>query len=246
MVFGASDWWQFWEWTPAAWAAVGAWGALIYAVVQVGEARKLREEQARPWILVDFEPGFIFWLTIENIGRTVATDIRIRFRPDLASTQSRPWAWEESTLLTDGIPMLPPNKKLRAFFDSFPERLKSDLPMTYDVEVEYHGPTKQKKPLTSHYRLDLNFYVGMSPSPKGIPDLVKTLEDIKGEMHKWTDRSGSTGLRVSTADREKQERRLFRPSRLRNAKQIKESDGWLASIRYFIQNERRRRGLWVR
>ena len=42
----ASDWWEFFEWSPTAWAAVGACGTMlvyvfiaVYAVVQVGEAR---------------------------------------------------------------------------------------------------------------------------------------------------------------------------------------------------------------
>lgn len=80
-------------WSPAAWAAFGACGTLvvyviiaIYAVFQVREARRLREEQARPWVVVDFEPGWILFLSIENIGRTVATDVHIRFDPPLAST----------------------------------------------------------------------------------------------------------------------------------------------------------------
>jgi hypothetical protein len=65
--------------TGTNWPAVAAWAAwatvLIYIVIglfawrQVHEARKLREEQARPFVIVDFEPGWLVYLTVENLGR---------------------------------------------------------------------------------------------------------------------------------------------------------------------------------
>jgi hypothetical protein len=48
---------------------------------QVREARKLREEQARPFVIVDFDPGFLVYLTVENLGRTIARDISIQGIP---------------------------------------------------------------------------------------------------------------------------------------------------------------------
>jgi hypothetical protein len=67
------------------WAAVTAWAACatvavyvvlgIFAWIQVLQARRLREEQARPFVIVDFEPGFLIYLTVENIGRTMAREI---------------------------------------------------------------------------------------------------------------------------------------------------------------------------
>ena len=44
----------------AAWATVGIYIVIgLFAWRQVREARKLREEQARPLVIVDFEPGFL-------------------------------------------------------------------------------------------------------------------------------------------------------------------------------------------
>lgn len=239
-------------WSPAAWAAIGACGTLIvyiviavYAVFQVREARRLREEQARPWVVVDFEPGWILWLTIENIGKTVATDVRMRFDPPLASTQSRPWEWEESSTFTEGIPLLPPGKKLRFFVDGITARLNDkDLPRQHDVSVDYHGPVKRKRPLNSTYILDINHYWGSSPPPKGIPELVDEVEKIHKELNKWTD--GISGLRVNVTDREKEKRQSYRPFRLKEAQQIVREDGAIALGRHILRRALQRRGWWLR
>jgi hypothetical protein len=77
----------------AEWAAIAAWTTVaiyvalgIFALVQVLQARKLREDQARPFLIVDFDPGFLIYLTVANIGRTMARDVRIKFDEKLEST----------------------------------------------------------------------------------------------------------------------------------------------------------------
>jgi hypothetical protein len=104
-------------WSEASWAAAGAWATValyivlaIYAVKQVGEARRLREEQARPFVVVDFDVNFLMKLRIENVGRTVARNIRMKFSPTLSSSMRQPWPWERSPLFSEGIPTLAPGK----------------------------------------------------------------------------------------------------------------------------------------
>jgi hypothetical protein len=75
LVLGAvakgTDWAAVTAW--AAWATVGIYVVIgLFAWRQVREARKLREEQARPFVIVDFEPNFLVYLTVENLGRTMA------------------------------------------------------------------------------------------------------------------------------------------------------------------------------
>lgn len=85
----ATDWATVTAW--AAWATVAVYVVLgIFAWIQVLQARRLREEQARPFVIVDFEPGFLVYLTVENIGRTMARDVSIRFDKPLESTLSGP------------------------------------------------------------------------------------------------------------------------------------------------------------
>lgn len=235
------------DWSPTAWAATGTWATFViyvviglYARKQVEEARTLREEQARPWVVVDFEPGFIFHLTVENIGRTVARDVSIRFDPPLMTTLSKPWAWEESTLLTDGIPLLPPGRKLSIFFDSFGARMESDLPKVYDVFLEYDGPADHKRRLTSYYRLDFRFHWGMEMAPKGMPDLVKTLGEVRDEMKKWTD--GSSGITAKIVDRAKETRRQDGATIRRYANDVRKREGWWAAGKILVKQPLRRRG----
>ena len=138
------------------WAAVAAWAAWvtvgIYVVIglfawrQVREAPKLREEQARPFVIVDFEPGFLVYLTVENLGRTMARDVRISFDKPLISTFRDRRQLDESPLFREPIPALPPGKKISVLFDQFTERMKAQLPLTYDVEVRYRGPTGKEWP----------------------------------------------------------------------------------------------------
>jgi hypothetical protein len=69
MAKATTDWGAVTAW--AAWATVAIYLALgIFAWIQVLQARKFREEQARPFVIVDFDAGYLVYLTVENIGRT--------------------------------------------------------------------------------------------------------------------------------------------------------------------------------
>jgi hypothetical protein len=65
------------NWDAAAWGALGTWvtaliyvAILIYAVKQVGEAKRLRRAQTRPFVVVDIEPGFLLYLTVTRCCNT--------------------------------------------------------------------------------------------------------------------------------------------------------------------------------
>lgn len=231
------------QYTAAAtWASVLVLlGSLAFAWRQVGEARRLRVEQARPWVVVRFDPGFVFEIVVENIGKTVAKKIKIEFDPPLESTWSRPWGWEESTLLTDGIPMLPPGDTLRFHFDTFTERVNTDLPMKYSVIVTYDDPAGRALP-ADEYVLDLSLYTGMAVPPKSLPDLVQEVEKLRKEVSKWTD--GIRGIEVHAVDRNRRERRRHRPWLINKALRVLKSDGGLAFLRYLFSRWRQRRGLY--
>lgn len=106
----------------SAFAAAAAAGTLVVYVViallawrQVREAQKLREEQARPWVVVDIVPAVgspVLILVIENLGKTVARDVGITFSPVL---QPLPGGEDlfEAPALRDGIAFLPPRRQLR-------------------------------------------------------------------------------------------------------------------------------------
>jgi hypothetical protein len=206
-----TDWAAVTAW--AAWATVAVYVVLgIFAWIQVLQARRLREEQARPFVIVDFEPGFLVYLTVENIGRTMARDVTIRFDKPLESTLSGPREIDESPLLRRPIPTLPPGRKIRVLFDQYAARLEAELPLTYDVSLRYKGPFGTKE-WEHPYRLDLGIYLGSQEPPKGLPELVSEVERIRKELEKW--REGSRGLRVETVDRRRQQRIEWRRHHVR-------------------------------
>jgi hypothetical protein len=185
----------------AAWATVGIYVVLgLFAWRQVYEARKLREEQARPFVIVDFDPGFLVYLTVENLGRTMARDVRIDFGKPLESTLTGRREIDESPLFREPIPALPPGKKIRVLFDDFGARVKAGLPLTYDVKLRYRGPTGRKE-WKEPYRLDLGMYLDSEPT-KGIPELVAEVVNIRKEIEKWK----GSGLVVHTTDQHRQDR----------------------------------------
>lgn len=110
--------------------------------------------------------------------------------------------------------------------------MESELPKVYGVNVGYDGPLDNKKRLTSYYMLDFRFHFGMEMAPKDMPDLVKTLEDIKKEMQAWTD--GISGIRANVVDRDKEERQRYRRYRLRRAKSLRDSQGLWASAKSLV------------
>ena len=176
----------------------------LFAWRQLHEARKLREEQARPFVIVDFEPGFLVYLTVENLGRTMARDVRIDFGKQLQTTLAGHSELDESPLFRQPIPTLPPGKKIRVLFDQFNDRTQAGLPLTYDVEVRYRGPTGGKY-WKDTYRLDLGMYLGSALPAKGIPELVSEVENIRKEMERWRG-SGGRGLLAQPIDQRRRDK----------------------------------------
>lgn len=208
---------MWWGRDAAAWTALAAWATVIvyiglffYARRQVGEARRLREEQARPFVVADFEVGPPIILTVENLGRTLARDVTIRFDERIETTglleTSKPYDVNEVRLLREPLPVLPPGKKIRVLFDS-QARFTSDLPLAFGVTVSYRGPLGQKYP-ADRYTLDLGMYAETLFPPKGLPQLVQELAKVRDELGRW--RSGLRGLLVQTVDKRRQDRRELR------------------------------------
>lgn len=83
---------DFSVWPPEHWTAVfqGVTAAIalvsvVFAFRQVLEARKLREEQAKPFVVVNFETSKVWekglLLVVENIGKTLARNVHLSSLP---------------------------------------------------------------------------------------------------------------------------------------------------------------------
>lgn len=213
-------------WSPATWSAAAAWVTVFVLIVAAGialwqaqEARRLRQEQSRPWVSVDFEfpkPSLVN-LVIANFGRTVARDVTLEFDPPPtraieAKRSHESGTLAESVLLTSGIPTLPPGKRVVSLFDSLIERDGGDHPERYTVVVRF-ADYDRKRRYESTYELDLGFYLGLDVLlDKDLTDLIKSVDGVRQELHKWT---AHGGLKVLTTDRELHSRRVRRNEALR-------------------------------
>lgn len=198
--------------TAEEWTAIGtvataliALGAAIFALLQVHELRRTREEQARPFVVVDIQPGKawsnLLDLIVENIGTTAAHNVKIMFDPPLLQTKDDGYPIGESVLLTEGVAMLPPGRRIRAFFDASHERSKSDLPMRYDVTVALEDARGRRQP-DQRYVIDLRYLYGLTEVREyGLHDAAKSMREIEKAVRKWADASGRLRVWVRDEDR---------------------------------------------
>ncbi|WP_162795809.1 hypothetical protein [Nonomuraea lactucae] len=159
---------------------------------QLALSEQIRREQSEPYITVDIVPSpivsWVFLLVIENIGPTMARNVRITFNPPIQRVRDSdgrgalPMA--EASMFREGIALMPPRRRIELFFDRTFDLVPSDLPKTYTVTVEADGPFGAVEPLT--YKIDLNMYdEGYDRiSPKNLHDGVQTLDKILTEIKK--------------------------------------------------------------
>ncbi|MEH1098204.1 hypothetical protein [Micromonospora sp. CPCC 205561] len=193
---------------------------------------------------MDFEfRSILVYLTIRNIGTTIARDVRITFDKKLESSLGKDSELNDSPLFREPIPMIAPGRKISVLFDSYNSRAgDKELPMQYTVTLKYRD-TDGKRHVDPPYPLDLAMYEGSSLEPKGIPELVDEVQKARKTMEKWT--QGIKGLRVHTIDHEKYENRNVRPHILRHAGQVRREKGWLGLGRWALDRQLRIHG-WKR
>lgn len=146
----------------------------------VKEMKEAREQESAPYIVVYFDipqNKYAIHLIIKNVGKSIATDVKLAFTPSLSSSVFK--EINDTPLIKSGIGSLPPNYELRTFFDGVINRFdNADFPMTYTVEVSYAGGLVKDRRL-SIYTLDLSMFYGvMKMNEKGQDELVKAVEAI--------------------------------------------------------------------
>lgn len=208
----------------ATWGAIGTWVTLLvyiailtYAVKQVGEAKKLRKAQVRPFVIIDIEPGYLIYIRVENLGHTVARNVRFEFPVALESSLEVPREIDDLPLFKRGLSTLPPGKSYRVLLDSFTSR--GNLPMTYDAIVTYEDDSGDR--YRDSYVLDMESFLNTSPDPDHLEKIARSLEQISKVHKAWTD--GTRGLKVGVSDNDarasQSRRRLKRHDRNRRLKE---------------------------
>jgi hypothetical protein len=156
--------------------------AAVVAGYQVWEARRLREAQIRPFVVIDFEVwrGFVE-LKIKNFGSTLARNVKFTFDPPVQTTfdadpDKGPLA--EIPLFRDGIASLPPGKEITLVFDFGGERTQQGLPDSHVVHLTYRG-----EPLGREYEdeqvIDMSIYRSRGPVHRnGLHEIHHVLKEL--------------------------------------------------------------------
>jgi hypothetical protein len=212
-------------------------------VAQLCVAARTREDQTRPYVVVDweFEQSLII-LTIRNVGQTIARNIDLKFPTPLKSATWGDRDFDSMAALRDGIPSLAPGQVLRIHFDTFTGHKSSGLPMRYKAIAGYDGIRGRRH--DEEFILDLSTYEEAAYAPKGLPDLVKQVEAIRKELHSWRD-SSHGGLAVTTADKRGEVLRDQRPYILTKDFHTLRYHGPLKLMRRWINRFRRRHQLYI-
>jgi hypothetical protein len=179
--------------------------AAAFAFGQVREARLTREDQSRPFVILDFEisrPPFIH-LVVKNIGKSIARRVRIQTDPPLASSLDGKPQWEpiaKLRLFSEEIPSIAPDREIWMFFDSFKDRAQGQFDDLYRVTVTYEG--ERGRSYADEMVLDLSIYRNISVIDQHtIHDVHKQLKKIADSVDRWGAGVGhGSGLLVVTRD----------------------------------------------
>jgi hypothetical protein len=189
-------------------AAVAGW--------QVWEARKLRLQQNRPFVVADFdvEGGYITFFEIVNLGTSLARDVRIEIDPPLSSATEKV-DMGKLKMLNDGIATLAPGKRYRTFFDMGFRRVDSGLPMNYAATITYWDEA-HKRSFREELNLDLDLFMNLETINRaGLHEIHKQLEQIQGVIRKWSSGTGGGLVAMSLEETRAEEERIVAEMRER-------------------------------
>ncbi|MEU0508832.1 MULTISPECIES: hypothetical protein [Amycolatopsis] len=221
------EWPAFAAWSPETWsafanlltAAIAALAATI-AWRQVREAKRLRQDQADPYVaaFLEFDASTTTVdLVVKNFGNTSAFNIKITTDPPLKRTGDDNGAAEE-VILPETIRTLVPGQEWRTLLDFGFARANSDLPKFYTATVSFtsQGAAKifrrnSRKSVPHRYEFSLDLGA-LDPiifvKKRGLHDIAKEVENISKAVRLWGEGVGTRGLRVFTRDGDtKDERR---------------------------------------
>lgn len=146
------------------------------------EMKESRDDENAPYIVCYFElEDHTIHFVVENVGKGLAQNIKMEFTPKLRCSG---YDINDISMIKDGIPYMPPNYKIKTFFDTSPRYLSSELPLHYDAKISYYGGITGKKRITK-YTLDLNYIKGIHfLSRNKMHDLVKEVKEIRKVQEK--------------------------------------------------------------
>lgn len=158
-----------------------------YALVQAREARRLREQQFRPFVVVDVEVdnNRILEIVVRNVGLTMARDVRFEIDPAFVTSMDD-YDLNSMKLFSAGIATLPPGKEYRTLFDLPVQRSQKKLEREYTVTVTYSDPTGTRPFSEPSIRYLGIYHDFLHRNNADLGDLVKVLQKIGKTLDRWT------------------------------------------------------------
>lgn len=170
------------------------------------EIADVRSRQLEADVLVRFDAeenkGF-FFLVVENVGRSVASDVTFRFSPRLE------WRGDLPPMLADGIPWFAPRQRFKFFYGSHIQVLAagSKLAKSFDVELAYKH-TGHDKLMIEKFKIDFSPYLGtwlheseaMAASKKigeAVGKLTTQLQAVERHLNQLAKLAGPSGLDIA-------------------------------------------------
>lgn len=161
--------------------AIIALFALIYAILQYRLSKKRYKDDSRPYIFIDLERTNhgLLDLEISNTGKSAATDISIKFTPNIAIYEHDKSKINSFKFLKN-LKFLASDKKFSFFFGSIIGG-KTKICREFSVEISYKDVEGNK--YDSKQVIDPRDFLGLvSLNRKTIHEASKTLEEIKKEL----------------------------------------------------------------
>jgi hypothetical protein len=184
-----------WGISAGGWTALAAVCAFVLAlplagvaVWQAGEARRLRLEQAQPYVAIFAEPSpaasWVYEVVIKNFGRTPATNIRVRVAPELRRSGKARGAGERVDL-PDVIPTLVPGQEWRTLWDSQIDRADAQLADSHTARVSFRDAAGKRE---FEFEFGIDFEVVARRDVVdvlGLHDVAKALGSISETLKTW-------------------------------------------------------------
>lgn len=157
--------------------------AAVVAWAQVNEARRLRREQAQPYVVAGMRSSaaspMIFEFFVRNYGATAAFDVRVSADPPLTSQ------WEpdriQPLMLFESLPTMVPGEEWATWWDSATSRWDSGQEMSSTVTVTFRDSFGARH--VGSYVLDWNAHEHrVFTAQKGMDDLVKAAAKLSDNI----------------------------------------------------------------
>jgi hypothetical protein len=178
-------------------------------LVQVREARRLREEQAQPYVVAYLDPSaggaWVIDLVIKNLGSTAATDVSVVMEPppQRAIDSDRDG---EGLSIPESISLLIPGQEWRTLWDTTFKRHDSGLPQKYTTTVAFKDSRDREK---FKFKFVLDWGTVMNRelvTTYGLHDAAKALREMNKTVKNWSEGAGK-GIAVVARDGDAKDQR---------------------------------------